>query len=562
MSQCGENLLEVGNLRVSYYIRSELSHQAIRDLTFRISEGQAVGVFGESGSGKSTLTLAIGGLLPPNAHIEAGFISFRSNDLLRMPERKLEALRGADIGFILQEPAAALNPVLRIGDQIAEVVRAHHGGNDQQRRLAAQALLRQVHLPDSDSFFRRYPHEISGGQRQRVAIAQALAGRPSLLVADEPTTALDAITQAEILALLKELKQRLGLSILMIAHSPATLAQLVERIMVMHEGQIVEEGEFLEVCRRPLHAYTRRLLEVADTSNPETDRASWARQVGLADVACTNREGFPGLLAARDVSKRYRIRGHNGTRDRTIRALTEVNLTIRSGSIVGLVGESGCGKSTLARCLAGLERPDTGEVLYEGGDLWRLRPEQFRHERRFVQLVFQDSVMALNPSLTLEEIITEPLRIAGVGRSRQHERVRVLMNQVGLPAAWLKRRPVELSGGQRQRVAIARAMAADAKLIVLDEAFSGMDLPMQAQILRLLMALKDQSGVAFLFISHDISLAARITDEIAVMHNGQIVENADTKAILSAPQHPYTRSLLAAVPRWTYDITPPTTGSF
>lgn len=547
---------------MSYHIRSERPHQAIRDLTFRISEGQAIGVFGESGSGKSSLALAIGGLLPPNAQIEGGFILFRGSDLLGMPERKLQALRGGEIGFIFQEPATALNPVLRIGDQIAEVVRAHQGGSNQHRRLAAQALLRQVHLLDSDDFYRRYPHEISGGQRQRVAIAQALAGRPSLLVADEPTTALDPITQAEILALLKELKQRLRLSILMIAHSPATLAQLVERIMVMHEGQIVEEGEFSEVCRRPLHPFTRRLIDAAATTDPATNWASQPRQAGLDDEASTDKERFPGLLTARNVNKRYRGRGHNSTKDQMIRALADVSLTVRSGSIVGLIGESGSGKSTLARCLTGLERPDSGQVLYEGCDLWQLPPEEFRRQRRWVQLVFQDSAMALNPSLTLEEIITEPLRIARVGRSRQHERVRVLMDQLGLPAAWLKRRPVELSGGQRQRVAIARAMAAEAKLIVMDEAFSGLDLPIQAQMLRLLKALRDQSGVALLFISHDIRLAGRITDEIAVMQNGQIMENANTKTILSAPQHPYTQSLLAAVPRWTCDITPPTTGSF
>ena len=536
LNPSADSLLEVRNLSVSYKIRG-CSYDALRNVSFKVAAGEGIGLIGESGSGKTSLALSVVGLLPKNGRAEATYVSFRGTNLLRMQESALERIRGRQIGFLFQEAAAALNPVMHVGDQIAEVVRAHHGGTRKQHRQATEEVLRQVRLPDSEEFYRSYPHQISGGQRQRVVIAQALAGSPFLLIVDEPTTALDTITQAGILSLFGELKQRMGFAIVMISHAAVTLSGLVDRVLVMHKGEIVDQGTLSDVCLRAVHPQSKMLI-----GSPSTDTLQFpatARQ----SRATSQKEPRSAFLILRGVNRKY-------TTPQIIDAVKDVHLTISCKSILALIGRSGSGKSTLARCIAGLEFPDSGEVLCEGYDLLRLSAQELGEYRRLVQLVFQDSIMALNPSFSVEDIIAEPLRIAGVGRSQRRRTAEKLMDRVELPPEWLRRKPFQMSGGQRQRVALARALAVGAKLIVLDESFAGLDIPVQEQLLRLMKTLRDESHVAWLLISHDISLAAKIADTVAIMKQGEIVEVGEAEEILLRPRHPNTQALIAAIPHW------------
>lgn len=520
-------LLEVRNLSVDYYVDSEDLRPAIRNLSFRISPGEIVGVLGESGSGKSTLALALLGLLPGNARISAGSVLFRGQDLLRLSQDNLRQYRGAVISLIFQEPAIALNPVLRAGDQVSEMIQAHRRSNRRHRRELALEALRGARLSMASEIYSAYPHELSGGQQQRVMIAQALVCKPALLIADEPTSALDVTTQADVLAYLKESAIRLKAAILIITHDPTTLAGLADRVLVLHRGELVEDDIFDNVSNRPVHDYTRSVF----SSIPKTPTAKLPAPE-QSDV-----------LIARRISKKYAGKRWWGTRGgRDVQAVSDVSLTLRAGSTTGLVGESGCGKSTLARCLAAIEKPDAGEVWVEGCD-------ELRERRRAIQLIFQNTAAALNPWLTLEEIVAEPLAIRGLPLKQRRDQARALMEELGLPASRSTHRPTELSGGQRQRLALARALAAQPKILVLDEALSGLDLPVQAQIVELLKKLQESRALAYLFITHDLRMAGQISDKIAVMQAGRIVEYRPALELFSDPQHHQTRSLLKAIPK-------------
>lgn len=515
---------------MDYYVDSKEPRSAIRNLSFSISPGEIVGVLGESGSGKSTLALALLGLLPGNARIRAGSVLFRGQDLLRLSHDDFRPYRGAVISLVFQEPAMALNPVMRAGDQISEVIRAHRHCSRTHRRELAQEALRGARLSTAPEIYSAYPHELSGGQQQRVMIAQALVCKPALLIADEPTSALDVTTQAEVLAYLKDSTTRLKAAILMITHDPTTLAGLADRVLVLHEGELVEYGSFANVSERPAHGYTRSVF----SSIPKPPVTAIAHREEQSDV-----------LIARRISKKYSGKRWLGKRD--VQAVSDVSLTLRAGSTTGLVGESGCGKSTLARCLAAIERPDAGEVWVDGFDLFRLPSHELRERRRAVQLIFQNTAAALNPWLTLEEIVAEPLAISGLPLRQRRDQARALMEELGLPVSRSTHRPTELSGGQRQRLALARALAARPKILVLDEALSGLDLPVQAQITKLLKNLQESRALAYLLITHDLRTAGQISDNIAVMQTGKIVEYRSARELFSEPQHEQTRSLLNAI---------------
>lgn len=535
----GIPLLQACELSISYAGASGPIRAADR-VSFSIGRGEAVGFLGESGSGKTSIALAILGLLPRHAAV-SGSVCFDDRELIGLSERQLETIRGARIGIIYQEPELALNPVLSVGAQISEVIRAHLPLKADARRARVFALLKETGFGETAArIFASYPHQLSGGERQRILIAQALACDPDLIIADEPTASLDAAIQAEILGVLRELRRRRRLSCLFISHNPAVLSAVADRLLVLSAGRIVEEGALDRVLQRPTHAYTRTIVEAiprglqarpADGDEPEEARGT--------------------LLEIQDLTKTYaRRRGLARVRE-TVTALAGASLAIAAESTMAIVGASGSGKSTLARCAARLEDPDSGEIRYRGADVTRLDGPGLRRFRRDVQLILQDPAGALNPRFSAEEIIAEPLVVHGIGTPRDRRaRVRELMAEVGLPTARAGDVPASFSGGQRQRLAIARALALGPTLLICDEAFSGLDLPVQRQILDLLARLRDARALTCLVISHDLALVSRIADRIAVMHEGRIVECAGAHELRRTPRHPQTRVLLSAALAW------------
>jgi len=512
-----ERVLEVRDLTVAYAIGGEPAPAAVDGVSFDLAAGQVLGVAGASGSGKTTLVLALAGLLPGAARVLGGRVRFRGRELLELPESALQPLRGAELAMVFQEPGLALNPVLPVGEQVAEVVRAHRGWDEARCREQAVASMSRVGL--HERLYAAFPHELSHGQRQRVTIAQAVCCEPVLLVADEPTSGLDSTTRAEILALLAELRDRLGLALLLVSHDLGTLAAHADRLLVLYDGRVVEAGRVREVFEQPRHSHTRELLSAIP--RPGARRGHGVRQPRP-----------PEVVRASGLFKRYLRRGGPGGTVE-VRALDGVDLALAAAATLAIVGESGSGKSTLARCLAGLEAPDRGEIVLEGGS----------------QLIFQDSATALNPRLRAVEIVEEPLVILRRGSGRERRRRALeLFERVGLSGDFAARRPLELSGGQRQRLAIARALAVEPRLLILDEALTGLDVSSQAQILDLLRELQAAHALACLLISHDLGVVAAVADEVAVLHQGRIVERGPVAGVLAAPQHDETRALVAAIP--------------
>jgi ABC-type glutathione transport system ATPase component len=527
-------LLEVRDLTVEYAGREGRATTPVNGVSFDVHRGEIVGLLGESGSGKTTLALSLLGLLPRGAAIAGGSVRFRGAELLDLGEKHLQKIRGSGISMIFQEPGISLNPVLRVGEQVADVLRAHRHSSQARIRREAEAVMKEVQLPQGDlaRIWDAYPHQLSGGQRQRVAIALALACRPSLVIADEPTASLDATVQAEVLDVLKELNQRLQMSILLISHNPAVLATMAQRLLVMRQGRMVEQGSLARIYQRPASPYTQSLLEAAQQRKPESVTAG---------------ENAP-LVEVRELSKRYAQ--WQWFTPRVVRALDGVNLTIRGGETLALVGESGSGKTTLARCLACLEDPSAGEIVFEGRNVRGLSPQQSFELRQQIQLIFQDAASSLNPRFTAVEAVAEPLVILRRGRTRAERRQRALelMRQVGLAPEWGGRSPLEFSGGQRQRLAIARALAVEPRLLILDEALSGLDLPVQEQILGLLSELQEVHALTYLYIAHDLTLVERIAERVAVMKAGRIVEEGAVDRVFANPQHDYTRQLVGSAP--------------
>ncbi|MFW2589785.1 dipeptide ABC transporter ATP-binding protein [Sagittula sp. SSi028] len=510
---------------------------AVDDLSLSIDAGTILCVVGESGSGKSMTANALMGLLPQGVRVHAGAAKFEGTDVLRLPDAQRRALRGEKIAMIFQEPMTALNPLMRIGDQIAEVFAAHNRFTPAERRAKALELIREVQLPDPEKIIRAFPFQLSGGQRQRAMIAMALALEPAVLIADEPTTALDVTTQAQILRLILDLRDRRGMAVMFITHDFGVVAEIADEVIVMRHGKVVERGAASAVLDHPQHAYTRKLLDAipSDALPPARSPAS--------DAA----------LEIRHLRKTYRTGGGLFRPVREVHAVDDVSLTVGRGEVVGLVGESGSGKSTLGRTVVRLVTPDSGEVRVGGTDLAALDEEELRRQRHKVQMVFQDPYASLNPRQRIMGALTDGPIAKGVARAQAQARARELLEIVGLGADAAERFPHEFSGGQRQRIGIARALAMDPELIVADEAVSALDVSIQAQVLDLLRDLRDRMNLSILFITHDLRVAAQLCDRIAVMQKGRLIEIGPVRDIFLAPKEAYTRDLLAAVPggQWT-----------
>jgi len=526
-----EPLLAVRDLTIQY--AAGAAAPVLDHVSFDVSAGETVGLLGVSGSGKSTLLLALVGLLPPAARV-TGSVRWKGEELIGAPEGRMRALRGAAIASIFQDPAAALNPVLRAGTQVAEVLRAHRRTSREAVPGAVDKALRAAGLGDPQAIARAYPHELSGGQRQRVAIAQALAAAPEMLLADEPTSALDSVAEADLLALLRVLTTVQGLALLLVSHNVWTLRRIATRVVVLGDGRVVEQGPVAQVLDQPQAGHTRTLVQAAGLAR----RPAAAAAPGLHT---------PALLEGRRVTKDYGTRGGPWGGRGHIHALEAADLRVRAGERVAVVGPSGSGKSTLARCLAGLEAPTSGEVLFDGTAVDRLQEHARRPFRRGVQMVFQEAATSLNPRWDAGRSVAEPLLLLDLAPADDVEhRVGSHLTEVGLPRDVMKRRPHELSGGQRQRVALARALAVGPRALVLDEATTGLDGPIQAQILDLVRDLQERSGLACIFVSHDLRLVAALADRVVVMSEGRIVERGAVEEILGAPSHETTRALVRA----------------
>ena len=525
-------LLEVSGLSVHYRTRDrDVAATSQVDLT--VGRGEVVALVGESGSGKSTTAQAIIGVLAGSAQITRGTVTFDGQRIDGLPDRAQERLRGRRIGFVPQDPAAALNPVLRIGEQVAEVLRIHGLADRRSARVEAIRILREAGIDNPETRARQYPQDLSGGQRQRVLIGIALACNPDLVIADEPTSALDVTVQKRILDHLDARIAEHHTAVLLITHDLGVAADRADRIVVMKDGRVVETGPTGEVLSRPRHEYTRTLLAAAPSL-----ATSRVRPAGQED------HRSEPLLRITEVSKTFRI-----DRRASIDAVRGVSLDVPGGSTVSIVGESGSGKSTLARMATRLETVTGGRIEFGGTDVTALHGRRLRPFRRRIQMVYQNPFASLNPKLRVADIVSEPLVAFDIGtRTERTERVRTLLEQVALGPEYLDRTPAELSGGQRQRVAIARALAPDPDLVVLDEPVSALDVSVQAQILELLGKLQEELGLAYLFISHDLAVVRQISDTVAVMKSGRIVEIGSAAEIFDRPRHDYTRELLDAIP--------------
>ncbi|MFL9924112.1 ABC transporter ATP-binding protein [Herbaspirillum lusitanum] len=525
-------LLSIQNLSIALPPGGDRPH-ALAAINLDVHPGEVLCVVGESGSGKSLTAAAVLGLLPEGVAISAGRIAWNGEDLRTASSERLRRLRGREVGMIFQEPMTALNPLYTIGDQIGELFRAHTRLKRKEIETRTIALLESVHIPDPGKAAHAYPHELSGGQRQRAMIAMALALEPKLLIADEPTTALDVTTQAQILQLIKELQQRKGTAVLFITHDFGVVADIADRVAVMQKGRLVESGPAGAVLNHPQDPYTRALIAAV----PPLQAALRART-----------EERPTALSLSGLSKTYGKPSWLKRDARVTHAVNNVSLSLAAGSTLGIVGESGSGKSTLARNVLGLLVPEAGEMRIFGEPVDLGSAAGRRHHAAQVQMVFQDPYASLNPRRRVGDIVTQGPIAHGKTHTAAWKHARELFDLVGLRQDALERYPHEFSGGQRQRVGLARALAMDPKILVADEPVSALDVSVQAQVLALLARLQDQLQLSILFITHDLRVAAQVCDHIAVMKSGQIVEQGESARVFSNPAHPYTRALLAAVP--------------
>lgn len=552
-----KTLVDIQDLHVDFP-----GHQAVRGLNLTINAGETLALVGESGCGKSATALSLMRLVAEPGKI-SGRILFDGKDLLTLPDRQMRQLRGNALSMIFQEPMTSLNPVLSIGQQISETLRLHEALTPAQARTRAIELLDLVKIPEPARRVDDYPHNLSGGQRQRVMIAMAVACRPRLLIADEPTTALDVTIQAQILALLDNLRREFSMSLLLITHDLGLVAQWADHVAVMYAGQKVEEAQAADLFQSsthrfsPKHSYTRGLL--ATSLHMDQDRHYRTHRLAEIHHAPTD-EGFtlltpptlihraidtnqPPLLSLKNIHTRY------STAQGKVLAVDDVSLTILPGETLGLVGESGCGKSTLSKTILRLLPPSHGQIVFDGQDITTLKESRLKALRQRVQMIFQDPYASLNPRHSIQHILETPLIVHGLGdRSQRQQAIKNIIDRVGLPQSSLSRYPHEFSGGQRQRIGIARALVVRPSLVICDEPVSALDVSIQAQILNLLVELKNEMGLSLLFISHDLAVVRYIADRVMVMQNGRCVESGDHHSIWNQPQHPYTRKLIDAVP--------------
>lgn len=553
-------LLTVQNLTIGFRNKVQIT-TVVEGVSFSLARKKCLAIVGESGSGKSLSSLALMGLLPGGAVIEKGSAVFHSDggevDLLQLDESRHRKLRGSQLAMIFQEPMTALNPTMRCGKQVAEMILTHENIRESEANKRVLKLFTQVNLPHPAEAAKKYPHQLSGGQRQRVMIAMAIACKPKLLIADEPTTALDVTVQAEILQLLKNLQESHNMAMIFITHDLGVVRQVADDVLVMYRGKMEETGPVAEVLQNPQSAYTKGLLAcrppldgkpyrlptVAQVMNGEEPPKAPFQQKLVSDKL---------LLEVKNIDKWFDgpVKGWFGKPDK-FHALQSVSLGIKEGQTVGLVGESGCGKSTLGRCIVRLLQPEAGQIFYEGKDITHLKGEALRKLRREIQIIFQDPFSSLNPRMTVGQTLVEPMAVHGIKSNSAERRALAisLLQKTGLSEEAFHKYPHEFSGGQRQRIGIARALTLQPRLIVCDESVSALDVSVQAQVLNLLNDLKEEFGFSYLFISHDLSVVKYMSDQLLVMQKGQIVESGDSEEIYHTPKSDYTKKLLNAIPQ-------------
>ena len=553
-------ILEVQNLKVEF-LHDGQYQPVVHSINYTLERGRVLGIVGESGSGKSVSTMALMGLLPRKTSRVSGSALFKGQDLLSLSEEQMQDIRGAKISMIFQEPMTALNPVKKCGKQVLEMLQLHEKVSCRQAKQRVIELFNEVLLPRPEKIFDSYPHELSGGQKQRVMIAMALICNPDIIIADEPTTALDVTVQKTILQLLRNLQQQRNISIIFITHDLGVIAQIADEVLVMYKGDIVESGTAADVLYHPRHRYTQGLLACRpplDSRPLHLPTVSGFLEQKSSDISSVERASYvyadkeTPLLSVRDWNVTYTLkRNFFGKPLQQLKGVDGVSFDIYPGETLGLVGESGCGKTTLGRSLLQLIKSSSGSVSYKGKCLNTLSAADLRHLRPEIQIIFQDPYSSLNPRIPIGEAIAEPLLVHKLSSDRQECRMRVLelMEQVGLSPEWYSRYPHEFSGGQRQRVCIARALITRPSLVVCDESVSALDVSVQAQVLNLLNDLKDRYGLTYLFITHNLSVAKFFSDRIMVMRRGAVVEINTADELYAHPQQSYTQSLIDAIPQ-------------
>ncbi|WP_229419212.1 ABC transporter ATP-binding protein [Pseudoduganella dura] len=556
----GEPLLAVRDLRIAFRVDRRTTAEAVKGISFDVPRNATVALVGESGSGKSVSSLAVMGLLPPESTVidPAGSILFDGRDVLRLPAGERRALCGRDIAMIFQEPMSSLNPVFTVGFQVGEVLRRHLGMTRRQARVRTLELLDEVGIPDPAVKIDAYPGQMSGGQQQRVMIAMAIACGPKLLIADEPTTALDVTIQKQIVELIARLQRERGMAVLFITHDLGLVGEIADHVIVMRHGEIREAGPARQVLGAPRDLYTRALLHCRPTLDARPVRlpviADYMAQGRVAEAVPQRTRGYAPddeiILDVRKLSKSF-WRGEGLFGKREFRAVKDVSFQLPRGKTLGVVGESGSGKTTVGLTLLRLHRATGGSALFEGRDLLAMPDREYHPYKRRIQIIFQNPYASLNPRFTVGQILLEPMRLHRIGTD-DADRVAMatgLLERVGLPAQALHRYPHEFSGGQRQRIAIARCLAMKPEILVCDESVSALDVSVQAQVLNLLQDLQDEFALSYIFISHDLAVVKYISDQVMVMHGGEVVEYAGADELYRNPQHPYTRRLLSAFPR-------------
>lgn len=556
-------IIKVDQLSISFF-QEQIWKQVIHSISFQVFPNEILGIVGESGSGKSVSSLAVMGLLPKNnSKFNTGSIYFKEQEITHLSEKSFQKIRGKKISMIFQEPMSSLNPSIKCGDQVAEILKTHTQLSESNTKNEVIRLFQQVKLPDPPTLFNKYPHQISGGQKQRVMIAMAIACKPEVLIADEPTTALDVTVQKEIIHLLKDLQQENGMSIVFISHDLALISEICDRVLVMYKGEIVEQGKVSKIFHEPEHLYTKALIASRPSLDVRLKRLptiqDYLNEKGQSAAVTTNErtqhlkklyEQKP-LLRVVNVEKEYVAKTNLFGKNEYFRAVDNVSFEMYEGETLGLVGESGCGKSTLGNAILQLDPATNGQIFYKDKDITKLSKKELKELRKEIQIIFQDPFASLNPKITIGEAILEPMKVHKLyaNDKERKEKVLELLEKVGLLPEHYDRYPHEFSGGQRQRIGIARTIAVNPKLIICDESVSALDISVQAQVLNLLNDLKDNFGFTYLFISHDLAVVKYISDQIIVMNKGKIEEQNEADALIANPQQPYTQRLIDAIPK-------------
>jgi peptide/nickel transport system ATP-binding protein len=552
-------LLDVQNLSIAFG-----KNEVVQDISYHLNTNEILGIVGESGSGKSVSSLAILGLLPKGASkITSGSIVFNGEDLTHLDSKAIKTIRGREIAMIFQEPMSSLNPSMTCGKQTEEVLLQHTNLTKNEVKTEVMFLFEKVRLPSPERIFKSYPHEISGGQKQRVMIAMAIACKPKILIADEPTTALDVTVQKEIISLLKQLQNNEGMSILFISHDLSLVSEISDRILVMYQGKIVEQGTSSKIFKHPEHSYTQALINSRPQLGERLKRLPTIKDfinktANKTIVSAEERKAFhniiyskPPLLEVIDLEKEYISKSGWFSKPETFKAVNQVSFKLYEGETLGLVGESGCGKSTLANAILQLDKATSGEILYKGVDITKLTKSDFRALRKDIQIIFQDPYASLNPRIPIGNAIMEPMKVHQIGATEADRKQMVIdiLQNVGLEDNHFYRYPHEFSGGQRQRIGIARAISLQPKLIICDESVSALDISVQAQVLNLLNDLKENFGFTYIFISHDLAVVNYMSDQLVVMNKGKIEEMNDADMIYKHPKKDYTKKLIHAIPK-------------